>query len=113
MEKVRNKKNSKIADYKPINKLNFDTQIDKAQIELLRVLCNNQNKIRDYIKKKVLLEHFPTPFLKKIAGYVLDDKSALDYSSIIEKFEGDERDLITKILFMDLDTQEMEYYLLM
>jgi len=101
MEKVRNKKNSKIADYKPINKLNFDTQIDKAQIELLRVLCNNQNKIKDYIKEKVSLEHFPTPLFKKIAGYVLDDKSELDYSSIIEKFEGDERDLITKILFME------------
>ena len=52
-------------------------------------------------KEKVSLEHFPTPLFKKIAGYVLDDKSQLDYSSIIEKFEGDERDLITKILFME------------
>jgi hypothetical protein len=101
MGTVRNKKNSKIDDYKPINKLNFDTQIDKAQIELLRVLCNNQNKIKDYIKEKVSLEHFSTPLFKKIAGYVLDDKYQLDYSSIIEKFEGDERDLITKILFME------------
>ena len=56
MEKVRNKKNSKIADYKPINKLNFDTQIDKAQIELLRVLCNNQNKIKDYNNQDQHLE---------------------------------------------------------
>ena len=101
MEKARRKKNSKIKDYKPINKLNFDTQIDKAQIELLKVLFNNQNKIKDYIKEKVSLEHFSTPLFKSVAGYLLDDEYDLDYSSIIEKFEGDERDSITKILFME------------
>ena len=101
MEKARWKKNSKIEDYKTINKLNFDTQLDKAQIELLRVLCNNKNKIKDYIKEKVSLEHFPTPLFKTVAGYLLDDKYDLDYSSIIEKFEGNERDSITRILFME------------
>tara|TARA_B100001250_G_scaffold335094_1_gene301220 strand:- start:835 stop:2577 length:1743 start_codon:yes stop_codon:yes gene_type:complete len=99
MEKTRSKKNSKIEDYKPINKLNFDTKIDKAQIELLKVLCNNQNKTKDYIKEKISLKHFSTPLFKTVARYLLDDE--LDFPSVIEKFEGEERDSITKILFME------------
>ena len=99
MEKTRSKKNSKIEDYKPINKLNFDTKIDKAQIELLKVLCNNQNKTKDYIKEKISLNHFSTPLFKTVAGYLLNDE--LDFISVIEKFEGEERDSITKILFME------------
>jgi len=92
----------KIEDNKSINKLNFNSRIDKAQIELLKLLCNNNNSIRDYVIEKISLDYFSTPFLKNIAGCLLDEKLEFDFSVIIEKFENkEERDLVTKILFMD------------
>jgi hypothetical protein len=103
MKKVREKKVSKFEDNKSTNKLNFNTQIDKAQIELLKILCNNQNSIKDSILKKVSIDHFPTPFLKKVANLLLDENLKLDFSSVVEKFDDDdERDSITKILFTEM-----------
>ena len=103
MKKVREKKVSKIEDNKSINKLNFNTQIDKAQIELLKILCNNQSSIKESVLKKVSIDHFSTPFLKKVASFLLDENSELDFSSVVEKFDdNDERDSITKILFTEM-----------
>ena len=49
------------------------------------------------------INHFPTPFLKKVASFLLDENSELDFSSVVEKFDdNDERDSITKILFTEM-----------
>jgi len=103
MKKIKIKNFSEIQNNNSKNKLNFDSQIDKAQIEILKLLLNNKRSVRKYVIKKVSIDNFQTPFLKKIAGYLLNKKLDLDFPSVIEKFDQkEERELITKILFMEI-----------
>ena len=83
-------------------KFNFESQVDKAQIELIKLLCNNKSDIREYVLENISINHFLTPFLKKIATNLLDNTFQFNYSEIIEKFElKEEREIVIKILFME------------
>ena len=80
----------------------FTNQIDKAQIELLQLLVHEDQSVRQYVKEKVQQDLFITPFLKKIAGYLLSDKMTVETSGIIEYFQDkNERDSVTEILFSE------------
>ncbi len=102
VRKINIQKRRKTKDNKIIDKLNFDSQIDKAQIELLKLLTHNDNSIRQYVLERISIDYFLTPFLKRIATYLLKNKSQLKFSAIIENFKTEiEREAVTRILFMD------------
>ena len=80
----------------------FSSQVDKAQIELLQLLVQDNDSVRKYVMEHISLELFKTPLLKRLAGYLLDQNLAVESSAIIEYFQDKhERDSIAQILFSE------------
>tara|TARA_Y100001934_G_scaffold283076_1_gene400369 strand:- start:7067 stop:8815 length:1749 start_codon:yes stop_codon:yes gene_type:complete len=78
----------------------FTSRIDKAQIELIRILSNTDINLRKHMLKDVNLELFSNPLLNKLAKILIDEKLEVESSSIIEYFQDkNERDSIAQILF--------------
>ena len=82
----------------------FSGRLDKAQLELIKILAGENEKIKKYLIENASVVDFPTPMLKKLATYLLDENLILDSSSIIEYFQDSkERDYVVKILFDEFD----------
>jgi DNA primase len=80
----------------------FTSQGDRAQIELIQLMVHEDDSTRAYVKEKVSLDYFTTPLLKKITGYILDEKLSVEIAAIIEYFQDkNERDSVTQILFAE------------
>ena len=81
----------------------FTSQLDRAQIELLKLLIHEDNGVRRFVKEKIETEFFTTPFLKKILERFLDDKLSMEPSTIIEYFQDEnERDFVAHILITEI-----------
>ena len=85
----------------PIEELTlFTTRIEKAQVELIRLLLNDDIKVRDYAKSHIPFNVFTNKLLKKLAGYLFNENSAVKSSSLIEYFsDSSDRNSIAQILF--------------
>ena len=80
----------------------FTSTADRAQIELLQLLALEEQSTRQYVQENVSLALFTTPLLKKVAGFLLDEKLSVESSVIIEYFQDKhERDSVAQILFAD------------
>ena len=80
----------------------FNNQVEKAQIELLKLLANNNNEIRQYVLEHVTIGLFKAPLLKKLADILFDKNLNVESSAIIEYFQDkNERDSIAQILFAE------------
>ena len=80
----------------------FSSRVDKAQIELLQLLVQDNDSVRQYVMEHISLELFKTPLLKRLAGYLLDENLAVESSVIIEYFQDKhERDSVAQILFAE------------
>jgi len=78
----------------------FTTKIEKAQLELIKLLSNEDKNIRDYAIANVSINLFTNKSLKKLARYLLNENLEVKSSSIIEQFNNiNERNFIAKILF--------------
>ena len=87
----------------------FSSKIDKAQIELIKILIGEDEKIKYYLIEKISIDYFTTPLLKKLAIYLLDENLAMDSSSIIEYFQdSNERNFVAKILFNQINNMYSE-----
>ena len=80
----------------------FTSIADRAQIELLQLLALEEQSTRQYVQENVSLALFTTPLLKKVAGFLLDEKLSVESSAIIEYFQDKhERDSVAQILFAE------------
>ncbi len=80
----------------------FNNQVEKAQIELLKLLANNNNEIRHYVLEHVTIGLFKAPLLKKLADILFDKNLNVESSAIIEYFQDkNERDSVAQILFAE------------
>ena len=87
----------------------FSSKIEKAQIELLKLLINDNSSIREYVIDRIELSLFKSPLLHKLAKILIDEDLNVESSSIIEYFQDkQERDSITKILFSKNQSGEIE-----
>jgi len=78
----------------------FSTQEEKAQIELLRLLMDEDIDIRKYVMDAISEIDFTHPLLKQLSVYLINNKLKVDTAAIIEYFsDKNERDSISKILF--------------
>ncbi|HIC37135.1 MAG TPA: DNA primase, partial [Candidatus Marinimicrobia bacterium] len=78
----------------------FTSIADRAQIELLQLLALEEQSTRQYVQENISLALFTTPLLKKVAGFLLDEKLSVESSAIIEYFQDKhERDSVAQILF--------------
>ena len=75
-------------------------RVEKAQIELLKLLLDDSAKTRRYVYENISIGLFKTPILNKLAQIILENNLEVEISSLIEYFQDkDERSYITKILF--------------
>ena len=89
-------------EYPQSHEVQFSSRVEKAQIELLQLLVQDNDSVRQYVVEHISLELFQTPLLKKLAGYLLDENLAVESSVIIEYFQDKhERDSVSKILFSE------------
>ena len=78
----------------------FTTKIEKAQLELVKLLSNENKDIRDYTINNVSINLFTNKSLKKLARYLLNENLEVKSSNIIEQFINvNERNFVAKILF--------------
>ena len=87
-------------DSKKNKSISFTTREEKAQIELLRLLISKNGDSRKNFMDTISDVEFTHPLLKKLLGYLINNKLKVDTAAIIEYFTDKyERDSIAKILF--------------
>ena len=75
-------------------------RVEKAQIELLKLLLDDSVETRRYTYENISIGLFKTPILNKLAQIILENNLEVEISSLTEYFQDkDERSYITKILF--------------
>ena len=80
--------------------INFTSKIEKAQFELIKLMLNSENQIKDNVERSIPEELITVPILKKIYKIIKNQNLSVESSSIIEYFKDkNERELITKMLF--------------
>ena len=81
-------------------KIVFSSKVDKAQVELIQLLINDEKELRNDIIENVELALFTHPLLNQLAKILYDKNLDVESSSIIEYFQDkNERDSIAQILF--------------
>ena len=75
-------------------------RVEKAQIELLKLLLDDSVETRRYTFENISIGLFKTPILNKLAQIIIENNLEVEISSLTEYFQDkDERSYITKILF--------------
>ena len=83
------------------NEIRLTSKVQKAQVILVKILAGEDLDARQIVRKKVHLELFLEPVLKKLAKLVIPIYDEIDYPAIVDQFDSDvERKLVTNI-FMD------------
>ena len=83
-------------------RITFNNQVEKAQIELIKLLANHTYEIRHYVLEHVTIGLFKAPLLKKLADILFDKNLNVESSAIIEYFQDkNERDSVAQILFAE------------
>ena len=80
--------------------LSFNSVQEKAQIEILQLMANNDLEIRNFAIKASMEVDFNHPLLKKLANIIKDSDSDITPAGMIQYFpEKIERDSVSEILF--------------
>ena len=91
------------------NKLIFTSKVEKAQIELVKLLFSSDDNIRKYVKNTIAGSLFTIPIAQKIYKLMVEEDFHLETSSFIEYFQDkNERDFITKLLFNNENDSQVE-----
>ena len=100
-QKQRNLKEPIPAFSRESNEIRLTSKVQKAQMILVKILAGEDFDARQIVRKKVHLELFLEPVLKKLAKLVIPIYDEIDYPAIVDQFDSDvERKLVTNI-FMD------------
>ena len=88
------------------NLFEFKTKIQRAELELIKILINSNFKARKMLKKNIGLDLFSHELLIKIISKILDDET-IENSKLVEHFpEKKEREFISQLL---MEGKEEEY----
>ena len=88
------------------NLFEFKTKIQRAELELIKILINSNFKARKVLKKNIRLDLFSHELLIKIISKILDDET-IENSKLVEHFpEKKEREFISQLL---IEGKEEEY----
>jgi len=90
-------------------KITFTSKIEKAQLELVRLMLSSNNQIKEYVIKTIPGHLLTVPIFKKIYEIIKDENLPVESSLIIEYFrDKNERDFITKMLFETVNETSFE-----
>jgi DNA primase len=103
-QKQRNLKEPIPAFSRESNEIRLTSKVQKAQVILVKILAGENLDDRQIVRKKVHLELFLEPVLKKLAKLVIPIYDEIDYPAIVAQFDSDvERKLVTNILMDRID----------
>ena len=103
-QKQRNLKGPIPASSRESDEIRMTSKIQKAQVELVKILAGEDLDARQIVRKKVHLELFSEPVLKKLAKLVIPIYDEIDYPAIVDQFDSEvERKLVTNILMDGID----------
>ena len=89
--------------------INFSTKIEKAQLELMKLILNSNDQTKKYIRESISDDLLTVPLFKKIYEMIKDQNLPIESSSIIEYFKDkNEREFITKMLFENVSETSIE-----
>ena len=107
-QKQRSPKEPFLESQEKSDEIKLTSKVQKAQIELVRILAGQDIDARQIVRKKVHLELFLEPVLKKLAKLVIPIYDEIDYPAIIDQFDlNAERKLITNILMAEIDVSNL------
>ena len=90
-------------------KITFTSKIEKAQLEIIKLMLSSNNQIREFVIKTIPPYLIKVPIFKKIYEIIKDENLSIESSSIIEYFnDKNERDFITKMLFETVNETSFE-----
>ena len=90
-------------------KITFTSKIEKAQLELVKLMLSSNNQIKEYVIKTIPGHLLTVPIFKKIYEIIKDENLPVESSLIIEYFrDKNERDFITKMLFETVNETSFE-----
>ena len=90
-------------------KILFTSKIEKAQLELIKLMLSSNNQIKEYVIKTIPGNLITVPIFKKIYEIIKDENLPVESSLIIEYFnDKNERDFITKMLFETVNEASFE-----
>ena len=88
------------------NLFEFKTKLQRAELELVKILINSNVKARKVLKKNIVLDLFSHELLIKIISKILDDET-IENSKLVEHFpEKKEREFISQLL---IEGKEEDY----
>ena len=90
-------------------KITFTSKIEKAQLELVKLMLSSNRQIKEYVIKTIPGHLLTVPILKKVYEIIKDENLPDESSIIIEYFnDKNERDFITKMLFETVNETSFE-----
>ena len=90
-------------------KITFTSRIEKAQLELIKLMLSSNNQIKEFVIEKIPGYLITVPIFKKIYKIIKDENLLVESSLIIEYFnDKNERDFITKMLFETVNETSFE-----
>ena len=85
----------------------FTNTVQKAQLEIIRAIAFNFDKVYPSMKNVIDFQIFDEPILQKIGLLLIKENQPKDLSAIIDQFEDmDEKKLVSKILFDDINSDD-------
>lgn len=87
----------------------FSSLLQKAQLILVKMLANDEPKIRQLVRDKIDASIISEPLLKKTFELLASQNNEINFSSIIDQFEDkQEREVVTKILMEERPQEDPE-----
>ncbi|MFH1851050.1 MAG: DNA primase [Candidatus Neomarinimicrobiota bacterium] len=86
--------------------LEFTSRLQKAQVEIVKMLATGQADARQFAQEHLDLKIFTEPLLKKLATELLKTDSASSLAAVVDQFEKkSEREAAARILFAEFSLE--------
>ncbi len=90
-----------VSDSQPPAEITFSTKVQKAQVELIKVLTSEDTEVRQIVRDHIHSDDFEDPLLKQLAEKLMPLYEEIHFSSIIDSFEHEHEKKAIARLLMD------------
>mgnify|MGYP003315165934 CR=1 FL=1 len=85
----------------------FTSAVQKAQLEIIRALAFHFDEVYPVVKSALDFELFDEPILKKLGSFLVNEKTSIELSGVIDQFDDrQEKELVSEILFDEVSTDD-------
>ena len=85
----------------------FTSAVQKAQLEIIRSLAFHFDEVYPVVKSALDFELFDEPILKKLGSFLVNEKTSIELSGVIDQFDDrQEKELVSEILFDEVSTDD-------